>query len=64
MGRKYLSVIDAQTKKSLCRFQLPLVPPIPIPGVPTLPPIPPFPPPLPDIPLYCPFDDAPEEVPR
>lgn len=62
MGATWDSAVEAAANGSLCNFQLPPLPAIPLPGIPSLP-IPSFPPPLPTINLFCPFDEAAEEVP-
>ena len=62
MPREWSSPIEAKAKGSLCNFQFPGLPTIPI-FIPAFA-LPDFPPELPTINLVCPFDEADEEVPK
>lgn len=61
MGKQWDDPVQAKAQGSLCNFQLPALPTLPA-FLPVLP-IPDFPPKLPTINLFCPFDEAEEEVP-
>jgi hypothetical protein len=63
MGAKWDTAVEARANGSHCNFQLPSIPSIPLPAPPAIP-LPTFPPPLPTINLYCPFDEAEEEMPQ
>lgn len=61
MGKQWNSSIEAAVGGSLCNFQLPALPAIPV--FAPLFVLPQFDPKLPSINLFCPFDEADEEVP-